>query len=187
MNAHMHDLLLILDRAKLNGGDGWVSAEAVAHVPQHTRHYAQQTGKIEGKGRTNNRQYRITSAGRTALAKNAEANLAVMDKLENGFIPTGEPIDDLTRVEPAAPLSHLPGLDAELKPGLVRSLGNAPAPEQVIRAVQQKNAQPAITELPPYAEACVKAVEILTPDFPEVGDLVDALMKLHSRKAGSHE
>lgn len=173
LNPKMHELLVLLDRAKLEtkDGEGWVAGRALRHIPKNVRNYAQQKGYMTGKGQTNLRQFKITAAGRTALANNAEANLKVMDKIENGFVPTGE----------AVPTNGA---------GMVKSLVNLPTPTvlDVIETAKQKNIQSAaMPSLPPYTEACVQAIDILNESFPEVGDLVDALMRINARKASSHE
>lgn len=191
LNAQMHELLLRLDRAKLDtkDGEGWVSANDLADIPASIRGYAHTRRYIEGKGSKFERQYKITTQGRTMLAKNAEANLAVMDKIENGFVPEGDPIEE-------QPQAFFPGLDAVIRPGhapngngagIVNSLVNRPTPAAI--ELLQKNTQAAVaaTPLPPYARACVQAVEILGEDFPEVGDLVEALMKINSRKGPARE
>lgn len=187
LTPQMHELLLALDRAKLLGGDGWVSGHALRHIPRTIRNQAQTKQWMVGQGSTSLRKYRITTAGRTALANNAEANLAVMDEIENGYVPTGEetpalrdvPEDPmLTVVEPAAPLSHFPGLDTQIRPGFVKSLAVTPP-----KAVTEKNNG----QSDPRARACVQAIDILSEDFPEVGDLVNVLMKLNARKDRDHE
>lgn len=169
LNPQMYELLLTLDRAKLKGGDGWVSSNALRHIPINTRTYAQTKGYITGKGNTAKRQYMITSAGRTMLANNADANMAVMDEIENGYVPTGDLIDDLTIVEPA---------------GIIKSLIAVPPS---VPQVEQKNIAIAIPQNDPRAQACVRAVAILSEDFPEVNDLVESLMKLQARKAADHD
>lgn len=188
LNPQMHELLLTLDRAKLLGGDGWVAVRTLKHIGANVRNHAYQKGYIAGRGKTSARQYKILPPGRTALANNAQANMGVMDQLENGFVPTGEesaapfrhvPEDpSLTIVEPAAPLRSFPGLDAEIHPGFVKSLAvSAP------KLITEKNNG----HSDPRARACVQAIDILAEDWPEVGDLVDVLMKLQARKAANHE
>lgn len=170
MNEMMHELLLTLDRAKLKGGDGWVSSNALRHIPQTTRSYAQKMGYTTGRGNTAKRQYMITSAGRTMLANNAAANMEMMPEIENGYVPTGDPIDDLTIVEPA---------------GIIKSLVATPPH---VPLVEQKNIAINLPLIPDArAQACVRAVAILSEDFPEVNDLVESLIKLQARKAADHD
>lgn len=130
LKPHMHELLLRLDRATLDGGDGWVSINDLRDIPVHVRNYAQSHTWIVGEGDKSQRKYKILPAGRTKLAENAQANLAVMDKLENGFVPT----DD----EAAEPTVEFVGMDHLIKPGfanghrapnsngIVKSLVSAP-------------------------------------------------------------
>lgn len=179
MNSQMHELLLTLDRAKLDTkqGEGWVSGHALRHIPRTIRNQAQTKQWMIGEGSTTLRKYKITTAGRTALANNAQANMQVMDKLENGFVPTGDPIDDLTIVEPA---------------GILKSL--VAPPPHAPQAAQKNIAIPSVNSVinhpltpDPRARACVQAIDILAEDWPEVTDLVESLMKLNARKAGNHE
>jgi len=174
----MYELLLTLDRAKLKGGDGWVASNALRHIPQHIRSYAQQKGYTTGRGRTAARQYMITSLGRTKLANNAEANLAMMDEIENGYVPMGEEAT-LTIAEPTAPLKAYPGLDIEIRPGFV------PSPAIV---AAKKNIAINFSLIPDVrVRACVQAIAILGENFQEVNDLVNALVKINARKARDHE
>lgn len=174
LKPQMHELLLRLDRARINGGSEWVSVRDLRDIPIHIRTYAQSRQWIVGEGDKSNRKYKILPTGRTKLAQNADANMAVMDQIENGYVPTGdEPINDLTIIEPA---------------GIIKSLIAAPpVPLMDVPSTEQKNTQAAVAPLDEHARACVQAINILGEDFPEVNDLVDVLMRLNRRKANGHE
>lgn len=183
LNPQMHELLVRLDRAKLEtrDGEGWLAGFALRDIPQSIRSYAQQKGYITGIGKTSQRKYKILPAGRTALANNARANLALMDKIENGYVPTGEETPDALD-----PLFVVERPARAVIPSTMKELAAASngylSPSTLEKATQKNNGHS-----DPRAQACVQAIDILGEDWPEVTDLVDALMKLNRRKAQDHD
>lgn len=187
LSSEMLSFLVDLDRAGLDSEGGWVPSSSVRHFNTFTRTQAQKAGYVEGRGNTLQREYRITKVGRTALADNAQAHLDEMERIEDGFVPTGE-------TEPAAAPAPAKRPQNKRASSKARALSankpelpapTPPAGEIVIAAPSI----PAITTQKNNArvQACVQAIDILSESFPEVTDLVDALVKINERKARSYE
>jgi hypothetical protein len=193
LNKQLHELLTILDRAKREGGEGWVSSAKLPNIPYHTRQIASVKGCIEGRGTTTKREYRILPAGQQALADGKAPDP------ERKREVSGLDIETSPAAEPQAAFAGIPiitnrapsngnGIIPMTMTELAHSEPGYPAPSALIHSTQKNNPAPiAATPLPPYPRACVQVIEILREDFPEVGDLVDALMKLNSRKGAAHE
>lgn len=134
LNSQMHELLLILDQAKIKTDSEWVSLDVIAHIPTTIRGYALARDYMYRQGSRMNGLYKIAPKGRTMLAKNAEANLGVIDQLEQGYVPVGdEPPSEVetgvitSLINP--PLEIIKGID--VIPGFVpASPGSPPPPEK---------------------------------------------------------
>lgn len=189
LNSQMHSLLLELDRANLKGGGEWMSSKVLRHYPVHVRQQAQTLGYIIGRGSTAAREYKLLPAGRTALANNAKANLDMMPEIERGFVPTEEteipPLTTLTKTGGYMNGHHLikvtkPEARAEAEPPAPeKNIDVSDALDQALVAALKRDAM--------RSQACVRAIDILAEDFPEVNDLVNSLMKIAQRKAQAHD
>jgi hypothetical protein len=182
LGSEMLSFLVDLDRARLDSQDGWVPSSSVRHYTTFTRTQAQKAGYVEGRGSTSQREYCITKAGRTALADNAQAHLDEMQRVENGFVPTDE--TDPAAAPVTAKRQYTKRASTKVR-ALELASPNPPVSEIVIAATpitaittEKNNAR---------VQACVQAIDILAESFPEVTDLVDALVKINERKGRSYE
>lgn len=199
LNAQMHSLLLELDQAKQQLGTEWVASSALRHYPTHLRQEAQRRGYTQGRGNTSQREYRLLPKGRTALANNAEANLDMMPEIERGFVPTAE-----INVMPngSSAVKHAPAVrqvtvSPAVKDRLIAKEGlteadfitapEAPEEKNIDLTALDKALIAALKRDHIHAQACVRAIDILVEDFPEVADLVESLVKLEQRKAAANE
>lgn len=99
LNPHVHDFLLMLERAQAAGQE-WVSVADVQAIPADQRDIAVGAGWVKQRGFGNVRTYKILPSGYTALADNAEA---VAQQLRTGQMdraarirsliqPVGDPV-----------------------------------------------------------------------------------------------
>lgn len=84
LNTSMHEFLIKLDRAHLEGAK-WVSIEEFLDISSPQRVEAVRRGYVEARGSNQFREYRLVQAGRTALGDNALDTINHLRSKVNGY------------------------------------------------------------------------------------------------------